>query len=243
MLIATINHNLPELTDNLVSQINSSIRGKDELLVLDNGSEIQNRAKSTTHYLDTNVFFGGGFNVILDYFLNETTQDYLFVLNNDLIFHGHNLIQTIEDRINQFNLDVYSPSIINASISQCHWKQMYNWNSDTIRYVDWIDFQAPVLSRRLLEMIVQYPSELIYGWGLDFFTGIITQRNNMNTGVDDRMTFTHLDGQTFKQNKINIGINEFCMNAERNMNNFFYSSDMQNEYMQLRTYGENYKHE
>ena len=69
MIIATLNHNLPELTDNLVNQLKRDPMFKDcELMVVDNGSK-ESLAKETTHSLESNVFFGGGFNVVLQYFL------------------------------------------------------------------------------------------------------------------------------------------------------------------------------
>jgi hypothetical protein len=82
--------------------------------------------------------------------------------------------------------------------------------------------------------------ELIYGWGLDLYTGCITEQNGWKTVVDDNNTICHLNSQTFKQNKIDIGIDKFCRNAETNMNNFFLNSEMNSLYSDLRQYGEKY---
>jgi hypothetical protein len=92
----------------------------------------------------------------------------------------------------------------------------------------------------VLEKIQQFPDELIYGWGLDLYTGCITEQYNFKTVVDDTNTICHLNSQTFAQNKIDIGVNEFCRNAETNMNNFFRNSEMNSLYLDLRKYGENY---
>ena len=239
MLIATLNHNLPELTDNLVDQLKrDSYFSECELIVLDNGSK-ESLAKSTTHQLEENQFFGGGFNVVLDYFLNETSHEWLYFLNNDLIFHGPSFITTSIENAKASGADVYSPSVINASISQCHWKQMWSWGSGC-RAVKWIDFQCPLIHRRVLEKIQQFPADLIYGWGLDFYTGCITEQFNFKTVVDDTNTICHLNSQTFAQNKIDIGINEFCQKAETNMNNFFRNSEMFSLYLDLRKYAETY---
>jgi len=82
MLIATLNHNLPDLTDNLVNQLKrDKYFSECELMVCDNGSK-ESLAKSTTHSLEENIFFGGGFNVVLDYFLKETEHYWLYFLNN-----------------------------------------------------------------------------------------------------------------------------------------------------------------
>ena len=59
--------------------------------------------------------------------------------------------------------------------------------------------------------------------------------------VSDTHTITHLNSQTFKQNKINIGVSEFCRLAEGNMNNYFNNSVFREEYLNLRQYGEQYK--
>ena len=57
MLIATLNHNLPVWTDNLVTQLKRDpLFDNCELMVLDNGSS-ESLAKSTTHQLEQNIFF------------------------------------------------------------------------------------------------------------------------------------------------------------------------------------------
>jgi len=238
MLIATLNHNLPQWTDNLVNQLKKDpLFDQCELMVIDNGSK-ESLAKSTTHKLEENIFFGGGFNVVLDYFLS-TNHDYLYFLNNDLIFHGPSFLTTSFKEAKESDAAVYSPTIINASIDQCHWKQMWNWGKG-LREIKWIDFQCPLLRRDVLEKINHFPDELIYGWGLDFYTGCITEQNNLKTIISDNNTITHMNSLTFKENKVNIGVNEFCKNAETNMYNYFNNSNLNQLYSQLRTYGENY---
>lgn len=238
MIIATLNHNLPDLTDNLVNQLKRDpLFNQCELIVIDNGSS-EPLAKSTTHRLDENIFFGGGINVAIDYFLS-TDHDYLYFLNNDLVFHGPSFLTTSLKEAKESDAAVYSPTIINASVEQCHWKQMWNWGKG-LREVKWIDFQCPLLRRDILEIIKQYPNELIYGWGNDFYTGCMTETHNLKTIVSDNNTICHLNSQTFKQNKINIGVSEFCRRAEENMFNYFRNSELNSLYWELRKHGENY---
>jgi hypothetical protein len=238
MLIATLNHNLPQWTDNLINQLKrDSLFSQCELMVVDNGSA-EPLAKSTTHQLEQNIFFGGGFNVVLEYFLT-TTHDYLYFLNNDLVFHGPSFLTTSLNEAKQSDAAVYSPTIINASIEQCHWKQMWNWGKG-LRNVRWIDFQCPLLRRDVLEKITQFPNELIYGWGLDLYAGCITERERLNTIVSDNNTITHMNSLTFKENKIDIGVSEFCQKAEQNMAQYFWKSEFNSLYLELRNYGENY---
>jgi GT2 family glycosyltransferase len=238
MLIVTLNHNLPNWTDNLVNQLSRDpLFNECELMVIDNGST-EPLPKSTTHKLDQNIFFGGGMNAALEYFLT-TNHDYMYFLNNDLVFHGPRFLSQSLSEAKQSNAAVYSPSVINASIDQCRWKQMWNWGIG-LRDVKWIDFQSPLLRRDILEEITHFPDELIYGWGLDFYTGVIGEKIGFKTVVSDNNTIAHMNSLTFKENKVNIGVNEFCQRAEENLYNYFSNSQYKEIYFNLRTYGENY---
>jgi hypothetical protein len=238
MLVVTLNHNLPEWTDNIVNQLSRDpLFSQCELMVIDNGST-EPLATTTTHQLDQNIFFGGGLNAALEYFLS-TNHDYMYFLNNDLVFHGPQFLTQSLREAKESNASIYSPSVINASKEQCHWKQMWNWGN-SIREVRWIDFQAPLIRKDIAEKIQHFPDELIYGWGLDFYAGCIGETFGFKTVVSDNNTIAHMNSLTFKENKINIGVNEFCRNAEGNMNQYFASSPYKDKYIELRKYGEQY---
>jgi GT2 family glycosyltransferase len=238
MLLATLNHNLPDWTDNLVNQLKKDpLFNECELIVIDNGSS-EAPAKSTTHKLEQTVFFGGGLNVTLEYFLS-TNHDYLYFLNNDLVFHGPSFLTTSLREAKEMNASVYSPTVINASKEQCHWKQMWNWGIG-LREVRWIDFQAPLIRRDILKKIQRYPDELIYGWGIDFYSGCIAEEYGFKTIVSDNNTITHMNSLTFKENKVNIGVDEFCQRADLNMNSYFLNSKFNSLYSDMRQYGEKY---
>ena len=238
MLVVTLNHNLPDWTDNIVNQLSRDPLFKEcELMVIDNGSS-EPLAKSTTHQLDQNIFFGGGLNAALEYFLS-TDHEYMYFLNNDLVFHGPRFLTQSLKEAKESNASIYSPSVINASKEQCNWKQMWNWGNN-IREVRWIDFQAPLIRRDIAEKIQHFPDELIYGWGLDFYAGCIGETFGFKTVVSDNNTIAHMNSLTFKENKINIGVNEFCQKAERQMYNFFSNSEFNSLYFDLRNYGEQY---
>ena len=50
-----------------------------------------------------------------------------------------------------------------------------------------------------------------------------------------------MNSLTFKENKINIGVDEFCKNADKNMNEYFLNSEFNFVYLNLRNFGQNYK--
>jgi GT2 family glycosyltransferase len=238
MLIATLNLNLPDITDNLVEQLKRDPYFKEcEMMVVDNGST-EMKSKYTTHSLPENIFFGGGFNAVLEYFLT-TNHDYLYFLNNDLIFHGLSFLTTSIKEVKENDAAVYSPTVINASIDQCHWKQMWNWGKG-VRQVKWIDFQSPLIRRDVLELIKKYPEELIYGWGLDLYTGCVLNDTDLKTYVSDTNTICHLNSQTLKSDKSTIPMDQYCYNANYYQNKYFIESKYKNTFYELRQYGETY---
>lgn len=239
MLVSTLNYNQPELTDNLVKQISFN-KSQYELMVVDNGSN-KELAKSTTHKLPENYYFGGGINVILDYFLNKTEHEYLVIFNNDLIFHGPNLLDNMVNEMKDNDLALYSPAIINTGADQCFWKQMWNWGTGTVREVDFIDFMCPVIRRDLAEIIGQFPEELYLGWGADFYSGIIANKNELKVGVSDNISLAHLVGYTFKSNAIDIPENTFAQNADINMHKYFDNNqELKNAFHEFRRRGATY---
>ena len=238
MLVVVLNHNLPDLTDNCASQLQRSI-GDNELWVLDNGSDKAPLAKSTTHTIPQNVYLGGAFRVALDYF-KQSNHDHLFFLNNDLIFHGYNFIPTILNEIQTHDIALYSPSVINAGPGQCHWKTMWNWGTGTVREVPFIDFQSPVIRKDLALAINDFPPELFH-YGLDFYSCLIANKNNLKIGVSDNLTICHLENQTAKNNLIEgFTENSFPSQANTSMINYFMSSPYKDKFLELREKGSQY---
>ena len=238
MLVVVLNHNLPKLADNCYEQLKRSI-GKNELWVVDNGSDQAELPYSTTHQLPENIHLGGAFNVVLEEF-KESDHEYLMFLNNDLIFHGFELIPTILEEVKEGDWALYSPSVINAGIGQCHWKMMWNWGTKTVRQVPFIDFQSPVMRKDLAKKIDLFPSELFH-YGLDFYASIIAKENNLKIGVSDNITFCHLSNETATQNMIE-GFTEqsFPAKANQSMYNYFMNSEYKNDYIKMRQVAENY---
>jgi len=235
MLVATLNYNQPELTDNLVKQLQHDTTFSDhELMVVDNGST-KSIAKSTTHKLEENLYFGGGLNTVLEYFL-QTNHEYFVLFNNDLIFHGPRLLSNMVAEMEDSDLSLYSPAITNTGADQCFWKQMWNWGTGTVREVQFIDFMCPVIRRDLAEAIVKFPDELFLGWGADFYSGMVAEQNGMKVGVSDNITLSHLVSQTFKTGAIEVKESDFCKQADGNMHNYFLShstyAEMFNRYRQ-----------
>lgn len=243
VLVATINHNLPELTDNIVNQFYKNEKhseNKLDLMVVDNGSEPLKQSKHTTHKISKNIFYGGALNYIFEYFNKNDKWDYVYVLNNDLLFNGYNFFDYSVTQALFDSIDIYSPSVINAMIDQCYWKQMYNWYSYKCRQVKWVDFQCPLFSKRFVNKINQFPKDLFLGWGQDILSGILAEEMNFKICVDDTNTICHLHSQTMGQKAINLDGKVFAQNAERNMHSVFTQLNILEKNAEFREFGANY---
>jgi len=245
ILVATMNVNQPALTNNLVQQIQRETKLDFEIMVLENGAT--EKSSYSTHSTDKNYFFGGGLNLIFDYYLNETKHEWLMVLNNDLIFNVSNFLSKMVSEAESFDLCTLSPSVTNASIDQCYWKQMHNWMSGNTRTVEWVDFQAPLLRRDICSIVNQYPVELIYGWGNDILTGMIAADHGLKTGVTDIVCMTHLNSQTINKGVVDLDGNlltnqEYCRRAETGMMEYMQSSGRWETFMRFRHNAANYSY-
>lgn len=238
--VATLNHNQGKLTDNLVEQLKLESTLPFRIWVIDNGSISNERSKYTTHQLNKNRYFGGGTNFIFKEF-NKNSDEYLWLLNNDLIFNGHNIVRQMKEIAENGNYDMLSPSITNAHQEPCHWKHMWNWHTGGTRDAKWLDLQAPLLSRRLCEDIGQFPEELHLGWGLDFYSGMTCEDNDWKVGVTDNIDITHLDSKTLKDGKVsNYTLEEFCADADKNMHSYFANTEDFQRFKQYRSWSERY---
>lgn len=237
ILISTINYNTPDMVDKLVDEIKRSDVDY-ELMVVDNGSTVE-LPRSTTHTLDSNYQYGGGVRAIQEYFLSSN-HEYVVILNSDLLFHGEGFFKQSIREMQSGNFDLYTPSIINFDYTKLYWRQMWNWGSGIVRSVEWIDYQCPFYTKKLANLIMQYPIELVT-YGLDYYGSIIAHINGLNIGVSDTNTIAHLNSYTVKNT--NIDLVKYCDIADRSMFQYFLNSEYSELFYKLRNYGETYKYD
>jgi hypothetical protein len=238
-LVLILNYQTPELTTSLYNELKKHKTENYDVYILDNGSiDADILPITATLKLPKNIFFGGGLNVGFRYILENNIYDSLLFMNSDLIIHGYNFVTTLRQHLDEY--DIISPCIIQPVESQCHWKQMHQYNSQYIRKVLWIDFQCPMFSRRFVEHVQQYDSQLQYGWGNDAYSGIICKQQNWNIGVLDCVTAIHLNNYTINKFNDRPEIRNYNRIAEQNMFDYFSKTNLMTEYMDLRRYGENY---
>ena len=248
-----LNCNLPEYKDYLYESLKPYERTDYDLFVIDNGSSDKGKSKYTSFELGENVYFGGGFNAAMQYTLENKEYDSMLFLNNDLTVHPYNFVKSLREEMfeevfldklgfQEEKYDIVSPSFYNVEANgQCHWKSMHSWNARETREVDYIDFQSPLISRRLLEEIKEIDPDLMYGWGICFYFALVAKKKNWKLGMVDRCCVLHHNSLTVKRGVAGLDIPTYCRRAEEGQYKFFAKTNLYNDYMALRAEAEKYE--
>jgi hypothetical protein len=229
-----LNCNLPDYTDMLYESLKPYERTDYDLFVIDNGSSKEGKSKHTSLELEENVYFGGGFNAAMQYTLENKQYDSMMFLNNDLTVHPYNFVKALREEMLS-GYDIVSPSFYNVEPNkQCFWKSMHSWSATEIRLVDYIDFQCPLISRRLLEEVKEISPDLKYGWGICFYFALLAKQKNWKLGMVDRCCVLHHNSLTVKKGVAGIDIPTYCRLAEEGQYKFFQKNNLLQDYTELR---------
>jgi GT2 family glycosyltransferase len=248
-----LNHNLPDYTDMLYESLKPYERDDYDLMVFDNGSSVEGKSKYTSYGTDQNIFFGGGFNAAMQMVLEDDRYDSLLFLNNDLTVHPYNFVSVLREEMftdhYYFDLplqgvdgfDIVSPCFYNVeAMGQCHWKTMHCWGNKETRIVPFIDFQCPLISKRLLKEVKEINPLLQFGWGIDCMFAIKCKELGWKMGVVDRLSVLHHNSLTVKKGVAGINMQEYCQQAEQGQRKFFAKEGLIDEFNSVRQLGEKY---
>ena len=244
-LAVIYNHNLPEMTDKLWEELKPYERDDYDLILIDNGSREDGKSKYTTHETGQNTYFGGALNIALDFFTMSEQYDSLLSLNNDLVLQGNNFVRTLREEMfykDSLTYKIISPSVLQVE-NQCKWKYMHCWNSDEIRQVKWVDFQAPLIHKDFIRVYPQFPDELVYGWGQDVLSGILCEKQGWKVGVVDRCPLIHHSAHTYKSGVSDLDLQTYCQNAEQGMFGYMQSQGLMDKFMKFRELSAGYSYE
>lgn len=238
-LVAILQYNTFELTDNLFETLKPFEGDEYEIIVIDNGSYPDKISKYTTHTLEPNVYYGGGVNAILGLFLESSGYNSVQILNNDLQCHGAKWVNVLKYEMEEGGYDMISPCILEPHPgSQAFWKCMRPWHTGKTRDVPFIDYQAPMFSRRLAEKMYPIPEKLVVGWGLDIRSSIICEDEGWKMGVCDQVPVIHLVSQTINLNPKELSHTNSL--AEQNMFEYYKETNQFDRFCDIRARTANY---
>jgi len=246
-LAIILNHNLPEYTDRLFENLNNPGNDHYDLVVMDNGSKPEFTSIHTTIKFEKNLYWGGAINEAFRIVLENDIYDSLLFLNNDIEVNGKIIVQELRKELFSGDFVIVSPCIAGDARP---WKQMQNWGSKTTRCVNWIDNQAPLIHRKLIEVIRKFDDDLYYGWGQEFICYDICYERNWKIGVCDHLSILHFAKQTLFQRRLFKDFNgesipteymEFEDKAWESYASYFSKHPLRvGTFEELRAYGENY---
>jgi hypothetical protein len=238
-LVAILHYNTVQYTDALYEMLKPYERSDYDLVVINNGSDLNKVSKYTTYTSDTNMGYGGGLDMSLKLFIDSSEYDSFVLLNSDLIIHGYNFIKTLRTLLfSKDDLMVVSPCVIQPITNQCFWKQMHNWNAKELRYVPFVDFQCALMKRQLAEKIGEFGSH--YGWVQDLMTGIICEDNNWKIAVCDWTPIVHIGNATVRENP---HLSNYNILAQQEMDQYFVDKNIVDRANKLKLKSIGYKYE
>ena len=239
-LVAILHYNSFNYTDTLYELL-KPYEGEDyDLIVIDNGSDDGKTSKYSTFRIEENVYYGGGLDVTMNYFIQNKQYDSMVLLNSDLIIHGYNFIKSLRDELfSDEKLMLVSGCVLQPEKSQCHWKMIHNWGHKTVRHVPWVDYQCSLLKRELVETIEGFGSR--FGWVQDVMTGIICEDKGWKIGVCDWLPVIHFGNGSVKDNSDKPIISQYNKLAEQEMIQYFKDKGLWDRFINLRNKAEKYK--
>lgn len=238
-LAAILHYNSTKYTDTLYEMLKPYEREDYDLFVIDNGSDKDKMSKYTSFRLEENVYYGGGLDVTMNYFLENPQYDSMILLNSDLIIHGNSFIKSLrEELFSQEDLVLVSGCVMQPEQNQCYWKAVHNWGQKTIRYVPWVDYQCSLLKRKFVEEVKGFGSK--FGWVQDIVTGIVCEKKGWKIGVCDWLPVIHFGNGSIKDNSNDPIISQYNKLAEQEMVNYFRERGLIDDFLRMRKLGENY---
>lgn len=240
-----LNHNLPDYTDMVYEALKPFERNDYELFVMDNGSSPEGKSKYTTYASDVNGYFGGGFDAAMGITLEDDKYDSMLFVNNDLTIHPRRFVESLRRDMFWANgdiaYDIIAPTFYNIEPKgQCHWKTMHSYGCSFVREVPYVDFQCPLITKRLLKEAKEIDSDLTYGWGICFWFALLCEQRGWKLGVSDRNCVLHHNSLTVKKGVSGLDIATYCRLAEEGQMRFFKKNNLMDGYMELRKKAELY---
>ncbi len=250
-LAIILNHNLPEYTNWLYQSLWPYREDIYDLLVMDNGSLPEYLPERVDIRFETNLFFGGALNEAFRMVLSDSQYDSLLFLNNDLEVTPEIFVRLLRNELLGNDFALVSPCVAGRPQP---WRQMQNWGAKEIREVKWIDLQAPLFHRKIIESIGQFDKALYYGWGQELVCFDKCMEMGWKTGVCDFVSILHVGKQTLLQNrlfekdnengsevKVPISLADSHASAMAEYRQYFMDHPLKHgDFEDLRNYGETY---
>ena len=224
--IIIVNYNMLEKTDQIIENLNKTVKYPHDIILVDNGSNFINESKYTSLRLQKNVQTNNGWLMGLHYadsleiINNEKYFAYCFVLTSvKLIETEKDIIETMINTMKKDdNVVGVHPSLTTSSLT--HRETMINTPDKGIEHLFFIDNIFSCYRASWFNKIGRFNSKLTFDWGIDIETGYFADIDNKKILLDNTIK---IEKDTEYKTNIDNAINQ--------INNYFsekYGSDYSN---------------
>jgi GT2 family glycosyltransferase len=188
---------MPHLTDALVKKLKSLITTDVQYVVLDNGSDKEKIASSTTHFRSPNRRLTGGMNWILE---AAKGSDYVWLCTNDIDFTTNkdpvaSMVAACEaDK----SIGCIHPSLVEP-VPNYFFQFMINRGPTAVTTGHTVvDIICPFFTKRALDANGwEFDPRFEYGWGIDYDACLKVRQGGMTVAVDHSIIATHQTSVTY----------------------------------------------
>lgn len=218
------NYNMPERTDALVCHIRENVSWPVDVIVVDNGSDIEQPSEYTDIQLPENIQTTGGWLAGLKQ--AEGYFAYWFLITSAEFIGGDPLTPMCEKLLADQNAVGVHPALTDESTT--YWDHMKTTGVRGCRSVWMIDNIASLYRADWFDAIGQFDPALIYAWGIDLETCYKARKQSRGLYICEDVRVKKVTDIGYSMNRMNMGVNERQVKATRNMDDVFtrrYGSD------------------
>lgn len=226
--VLIVNYNMPERTDALCEYVIDKVENPLDLIVIDNGSDLQPPSKYTALTLKENVQTTGGWLMGLHYAdalankRNEPYFAYWFMITSTSIPAGQGDILTpmVDWLIDNHDAVGIHPALTDASTTS--WEQLYARGGDQPRRTWMIDNIASLYRADWFDSIGRFDKRMIYAWGIDLETCYLARYQRKSLWVDERSRVEKITDIGYSMNRMNMDAGDRSRRAGENMRSILF---------------------
>lgn len=210
------NYNMPERTDALVEYIHTHVKTPVDVIVVDNGSDLVEPAKSTTVWLTKNVQTTGGWLAGLDSLSGKYFAYWFLITSAEFTDDS---LDPLTPMVRKFKKDANAVGVHNAltADSTTAWKHLLTDGSKGCRETWMIDNISALYRADWFDSIGRFDPDLVYAWGIDLETCYKAREQGRSLWVCEKAKVKKITDIGYSMNRMNMSSNDRVRFASENM--------------------------
>jgi len=225
--IIIVNYNMPERADALANHIKANVRHENDIILVDNGSDIAPPAKNTSVALKWNVQTTNGWLAGLNYadalagFRDEPYSFYWFLITSAEFVNKTDVLSPMVEFLH-FNPSAVGIHPALTKDTTTYWKHMITRDQLEPRETWMIDNIASLYRADWFDSVGRFDRRMIYGWGVDLETCYKAREQGRTLWIDERVRMKKVTDIGYAMDRMNMGANERRNKAGMNMGEILY---------------------